>query len=416
MSVRCAMCCDSRGFAMPILADVAPCFSPPQKSALFKPKELMEMRLSERTVKAWTKKVKDSVVRENMVNGDVDSKIGSFDEDLSANEKLSNALVERMKDKGIAVQIDNGAGFELSVKMATSNYIKNPDQLEKPEMMVKPFGKEKPYNNKKKATPKERKGILAKVKEKKYTFAGTDAILENGKIFLIDHSSDKILEDNLKDGDGYGIRDSFKLENITDDDIRRILRNIASDYGNSETRLRERLQNLGIRPEQLRSIDIAAELKTLNGFNGGVDATRGGQGQQTEYNGGSTNGGKNQESGNNATELMTTSDGTVYGFTHNGKIYINGDHINPNTLIHEFTHLWCKIVKERNPKLWGNIKQLLHNDKLALALGKELKDNATYKDLDSDAMVSEIIARFSGKNGRARLEKIQKELNGETLT
>ena len=184
-----------------------------------------------------------------------------------------------------------------------------PDQLEKPEMMVKPFGKEKPYNNKKKATSDERKNILIKVKEKKYNFAGTDAILENGKIFLIDHSTNTILEENLKenkDGDGYGIRDSFKLENITDDDIRRILRNIASDYGNSETRLRERLQNLGIRPEQLRSIDIAAELKTLNGFNGGVDATRGGQGKQTEYNGDSTNGGKNQESGNNATELMSS--------------------------------------------------------------------------------------------------------------
>lgn len=106
--------------------------------------------------------------------------------------------------------------------------------------------------------------------------------------------------------------------------------------------------------------------------------------------------------------------GTVFGFTKDGKIYINKDRLNPNTLIHEWTHLWCNIVKQGNPKLWENIKTLLQNDELAKKINEELNLNANYKEISNDRIIGEIIARLSGQLGRERLEKIQNQLNGET--
>ena len=37
---------------------------------------------------------------------------------------------------------------------------------------------------------------------------------------------------------------------------------------------------------------------------------------------------------------MKTPDGEIYGFTYNGKIYIDKTKINLDVPIHEYTHLW----------------------------------------------------------------------------
>ena len=105
--------------------------------------------------------------------------------------------------------------------------------------------------------------------------------------------------------------------------------------------------------------------------------------------------------------------GVVFGFKYNGKIYLNKEKINPNTIIHELTHLWCDVVQGGNPKLWNNIKEMLRNETLAIELARHLRLNVNYKELSSDKMMGEVIARLVGQKGRERAEAILKELNGE---
>jgi hypothetical protein len=66
------------------------------------------------------------------------------------------------------------------------------------------------------------------------------------RIFTIDHSADSELEENLEKGDGFGIRKRYNLTKLKEEDVREIVRNIASTYSNSEESIRRVLQNIGI--------------------------------------------------------------------------------------------------------------------------------------------------------------------------
>ncbi len=46
------------------------------------------------------------------------------------------------------------------------------------------------------------------------------------------------------------------------------------------------------------------------------------------------------DSVNKVKQSMKLSDGTTYGFVHNGKIYLNPEIMNSNAAVHEYTHLW----------------------------------------------------------------------------
>lgn len=122
------------------------------------------------------------------------------------------------------------------------------------------FSKDYPYHNDDKASEEERKEILDIIKGKKYNKAGTDAVTldSNGHqvIYLIDHSSDSELYENLKDGEGFGIRNAYDVSNITKKDIYEIVRNISIQYGNSEERILRVLSRLGIRQGNLPGSDI----------------------------------------------------------------------------------------------------------------------------------------------------------------
>lgn len=45
------------------------------------------------------------------------------------------------------------------------------------------------------------------------------------------------------------------------------------------------------------------------------------------------------------TEIMQRPDGTVYGWAENGEVYLTEESFNPNSPIHEYTHLWAEAVK-----------------------------------------------------------------------
>jgi hypothetical protein len=109
------------------------------------------------------------------------------------------------------------------------------------------------------------------VKRNKYNKAGTDAVILEStpqNIYLIDHSSQKEFEVHKKEGrHGVGIRKVYKLNELTENDLKEIIRNISPSYDYSETRIRHILQTLGIEEEHLSGIDLPAELKRIANSN-----------------------------------------------------------------------------------------------------------------------------------------------------
>ena len=130
------------------------------------------------------------------------------------------------------------------------------------------YGRNQSYGNSKKATKAEREELLSIIQQKKYLESGTDIISldtnDHKIIYLVDHSSDSELYENLREGgDGFGIRKTFEVNSITKDDIREITRNIAPFYDYSAARISRLLQAAGIGQANLFSTDIAAELQRI---------------------------------------------------------------------------------------------------------------------------------------------------------
>ena len=223
------------------------------------------------------------------------------------------------------------------------------------QQAVVPFSKNHPYRNNEKATENERKEILTIIKSNKYNKSGTDVVTldsQNHKtIYLIDHSADNELVENLKEGDGFGIRNTYDIDTITDNDIKEIIRNISAGYGYSKDRILHALQTIGLTKEHLSGIDIDAELQRaidsnaeISRNNGGRRLHRGNLGRQ--YNQNSENGRKNESYlGEKGVEFFTTPQGEVYGFVDKeGNIYLDETVISPEHPIHEYTHLWDRAT------------------------------------------------------------------------
>lgn len=103
------------------------------------------------------------------------------------------------------------------------------------------------------------------------------------------------------------------------------------------------------------------------------------------------------------TPLRTTS-GVIHGYAKDGKIYLTDKGFNPNTPIHEYTHLWVKAVRNNNAELYDNLRDLFSRKNLP-DMWNELDNDPQYRDLSDEAKLSEIIARFSGKRGAERMEQ-----------
>lgn len=97
--------------------------------------------------------------------------------------------------------------------------------------------------------------------------------------------------------------------------------------------------------------------------------------------------------------------GVVYGYTDGKEIVLNQEHLNPNTPIHEYQHLWRTAAKEMNPEL------IEHGDKLIMQtqLFADLKEDPNYKHLSDDEICDEAFARLTGEDGAAILEQMAKD-------
>ena len=101
-------------------------------------------------------------------------------------------------------------------------------------------------------------------------------------------------------------------------------------------------------------------------------------------------------------EQMKTPSGTLYGWAVGGKIYLTKDSLNPNTPIHEYTHLWARAMKERNKEGWQSVKELLRDT----PVWDEVLKDKNYQDIldDEDAIASEALSRISGKKNAEKME------------
>ena len=97
--------------------------------------------------------------------------------------------------------------------------------------------------------------------------------------------------------------------------------------------------------------------------------------------------------------------GVVYGYTDGKEIVLNQEHLNPNTPIHEYQHIWRTAAKEMNPEL------IEHGDKLIMQtqLFADLKEDPNYKHLTDEEICDEAFARLAGEDGAAILEQMAKD-------
>lgn len=97
--------------------------------------------------------------------------------------------------------------------------------------------------------------------------------------------------------------------------------------------------------------------------------------------------------------------GVVYGYTDGKEIVLNQEHLNPNTPIHEYQHLWRTAAKEMNPEL------IEHGDKLIMQtqLFADLKQDPNYNHLTDEQICDEAFARLTGEDGAAILEQMAKD-------
>lgn len=97
--------------------------------------------------------------------------------------------------------------------------------------------------------------------------------------------------------------------------------------------------------------------------------------------------------------------GVVYGYTDGKEIVLNQEHLNPNTPIHEYQHLWRTAAKNMNPEL------IEHGDKLIMQtqLFADLKEDPNYKHLSEEKLCDEAFARLTGDEGEAILEQMAKD-------
>lgn len=102
--------------------------------------------------------------------------------------------------------------------------------------------------------------------------------------------------------------------------------------------------------------------------------------------------------------FFRTPDGHAYGFTMDGKIYIDTRIAGADTPIHEYTHLWAEALRKANPKEWDNIVGLMKGG----PIWEEVKKK--YPELKTDGEIAdEVLAHYSGRRGADRLRKAQEE-------
>ena len=109
--------------------------------------------------------------------------------------------------------------------------------------------------------------------------------------------------------------------------------------------------------------------------------------------------------GSGADTKFAQGKGVAYGYTDGKEIVLNQEHLNPNTPIHEYQHIWRTAAKAKNPEL------IEHGDNLIKQTEwfKNLQNDPNYKHLSEEKLCDEAFARLTGDEGEAILEQMAKD-------
>ena len=104
-----------------------------------------------------------------------------------------------------------------------------------------------------------------------------------------------------------------------------------------------------------------------------------------------------------------TPSGEAYGFTVDGKIYLDPRIATAETPIHEYAHLWADMIRNVNTEAWNDIVGLMK----ATPIWEEVR--GLYPELKTDDEIAdEVLAHYSGRRGAERLREAQQHAAAET--
>lgn len=108
-------------------------------------------------------------------------------------------------------------------------------------------------------------------------------------------------------------------------------------------------------------------------------------------------------------QMLRDSGGYVYGYAVGERIVLNDFVFNANTPMHEHTHIYMKVLKTFNKKLYDKGLELWRDTEL----WKDVKDGLEYMergDVSDDRVFSEVMSQFTGGEN----EKVIGEITGIT--
>lgn len=105
--------------------------------------------------------------------------------------------------------------------------------------------------------------------------------------------------------------------------------------------------------------------------------------------------------------LTNPINGKILGYAQVGTIYLTKAGMTPETVVHEYTHIWAKAMQRNNRAGWENIIEIFKQS----PLWEYVKNDPNYKGrlTTDDAICSEVLARFSSKQGAERLDEVARE-------
>lgn len=98
---------------------------------------------------------------------------------------------------------------------------------------------------------------------------------------------------------------------------------------------------------------------------------------------------------------------SISGFTKNSLIYIDPRIANAETPLHEYSHIWAEVLRQRNPQEWQHIVDMMKDTPEVWNYVKQ-----KYLHLHTDEQIAdEALAQFSGKRGYMKLMTFMMEKN-----
>ena len=107
---------------------------------------------------------------------------------------------------------------------------------------------------------------------------------------------------------------------------------------------------------------------------------------------------------NAGTRFFRTPSGEAYGYTVNGKIYIDPRIATSETPIHEYAHLWASALRSSNQEEWKNVVDLMKGTPVWEEVRRSYPELTT-----DDEIADEVLAQYSGRRGAEKLREAMKK-------